>query len=40
MADGDGIVTTDGGVWEEIYGWKLEVGDEVTLTWYDGEQGT
>ena len=38
MADGDGIVTTDGGVWEEIYGWKLEVGDEVTLTWYNGEQ--
>lgn len=38
MAENSGIVTTDGGVWEEIYGWKMEAGDDVTLTWYDGDQ--
>ena len=38
MAENESIITTDGGVWEEVYGWKLEVGDEVALTWYDGRQ--
>lgn len=38
MVENDSIITTDGGVWEEVYGWKLEVGDEVVFTWYDGQQ--
>ena len=38
MVKDDSIITTDGGVWEEVYGWKLEVGDEVAFTWYDGQQ--
>lgn len=32
-----GIICTDGdGVWRDVYGWDIQVGDEVTLTWYDG----
>lgn len=38
MVENDSIITTDGGVWEEVYGWKLEVGDEVVFIWYDGQQ--
>lgn len=32
-----GIICTDGdGVWRDVYGWDIQVGDVVTLTWYDG----
>lgn len=32
-----GIICTDGGgVWRDVYGWDIQAGDEVTLTWYDG----
>ena len=34
-----GIICTDGGgVWRDVYGWDIQVGDEVTLTWYDGHE--
>ena len=29
-------VRTENGVWRDVYGWDIQVGDEVTLTWYDG----
>ena len=38
IARGGGIVCTAGDVWEEIYGWKLQAGDEMKMTWYDGQQ--
>ena len=38
MVKDDSVITTDGGVWEEVYGWELEVGDTVKFTWYDGQQ--
>lgn len=38
MLENDGIITTDGGHWEVVYGWSMESGDEVTLRWYDGKE--
>ncbi len=38
MVQNDGIVCTDGETWEEIYGWKIQAGDEMKLIWYDGQQ--
>lgn len=38
LVENDGILFVGSGGWEEVYGWTFEVGDEIKLWWYDGQQ--
>ena len=37
MAAQDGIICLSSAYWEEVYGWAPELGDKITLRWFDGE---
>ena len=37
MAENGQIIAVGGEQWEEVYGWELEPGDDVTFHWYDGQ---
>lgn len=38
LVENNGILFMQRGAWEEIFGWTFEIGDEVRLQWYDGQQ--
>ena len=38
LVENDGILFMQRGVWKEVFGWTFEIGDEVKLQWYDGQQ--
>ena len=38
LAEERGLIVSRGGTWEEVYGWEFVPGDEIKLSWYDGEK--